>query len=275
LLSFFVVMLWILGGYAQASSQYSRKCSAYDATNTQGATMNTVDCLLLVSPGDVVLVSTCNQTSLTGDTYLRLFDPTNTVQLAFHDDGCNETSSSGGTQFKFQVPLAYQTPEVSLHLHQGCFSTSTCSAVTEYSLVIDDVVVGNPSPSPVQNQPVTSDQNCPVEDCVDIHQAEKDWVTCDMCICDRFNTIFFAGHLHQSDCGADEKYYDCFVKYDIKSASCKSEMKPSWIAIFFFIGFCGFVFVGSVLAFVIYLMCCKAPNKPIYPILHAEKITDH
>lgn len=268
-----LVLLFILGlchsVFAAAIS--SGECSAYTTTNTQGAVQNYIDCEISVMPGDILHMNTCNSTSLSGDTYLRLFDPSDTVELTEGDDGCGKERS--GTSMTYEVPIAYPNTGVTLHLHQGCFSTFSCAATTVYTLNMESMEatpVSQPTATPVdENDDRYFDiRRCPLAECLDKNHPETGWNRCDMCICEDFDKIFLSDYDH--DCAANEDYYMCMVKYDIKSVTCTRQMKPGWIAGFFFIGFFGFIIFGSAFAYVIYLLCFARPNKPIRPIYEEE-----
>jgi hypothetical protein len=235
------------------------QCAAYTASNTQGAIQNYVNCEISVLPGDILHVSTCN--SFSGDTYLRLFDPSNTTELVKGDDGCG---GAGGTDLTYVVPIAYPNAGVNLHLRQGCFSTHTCGGVSEYTVNIEANPIPYPTTAPADDDRYFDARLCPVEKCLSENHPEKGWNRCDMCICRDFDKIFLSDHDH--DCNADEGYYMCMVKYDVKSVTCTTEMKPGWIAAFFFIGFCGFVCFASAFTYIFYLLCFARPNKPIHPV---------
>jgi len=102
---------------------------------------------------------------------------------------------------------------------------------------------------------------------MEVNHPEKGWNRCDMCVCRDFDKIFLSDHDH--DCNADETYYMCMVKYNVKSATCTTAMKPGWIAGFFFIGLCGFIFFGGAFGKINYLLCFARPNKPIHPVMIA------
>lgn len=264
-------LLFSLWQSAVAGTVSSGECSVYTASNTQGAVQNIVDCEIPVMPGDVLHISTCNETTLSGDTYLRLFDPSNTVELAEGDDGCGV--DRGGTSMTYVVPIAYPNTGVTLHLHQGCFSTYACGAVTQYTLNVESAPVPHPTPAPRDDDDRYFDiRRCPLAECLDKNDPETGWHECDMCICEDFDEIFLSDYKH--DCSADEVYYMCMVKYDVKSVTCKAQMKPEWIAGFFFIAFFGFLFFGSAFGYVIYVLFFARPNKPIQPLFVPENETE-
>ena len=70
---------------APSSSGYL-SCSAYSASNTNGATINYSICSISACPGNIVTMTTLAPGSCTGDTYLILYDPSTGAQLAemFH-----------------------------------------------------------------------------------------------------------------------------------------------------------------------------------------------
>lgn len=247
------------------------ECTAYTASNTQGAVQNIVNCEISVMPGDILHINTCNSSTLNGDTYLRLFDPSNTVELMEGDDGCGTERS--GTSMTYEVPIAYPNTGVTLHLHQGCFSTFTCSAVVVYTLNVESLEAvtpdSHPTAAPAEEEEHDDDRyfdirRCPLAECLDKNHPEKGWNECDMCICEDFDKIFLSDYNH--DCQANEDFYMCMVKYDVKSVTCTTHMKPGWIAAFVFIGVFGFIIFGGAFGYVIYLLCFSRPNKPIQPM---------
>jgi hypothetical protein len=258
---------------AFAATVSTGECSAYTATNTQGAIQNFIDCEMPVIPGDILHISTCNASTLTGDTYLRLFDPTDSVELAEGDDGCGSDSDSdrGGTTITYEVPIAYPNSGVTLHLHQGCFSTFSCGGVVEYTLNVESSPVSQPSAAPADDDPYFEILVCPVEECVDARNPVTGWNECDMCICENFDEIFLSDLDH--DCNANEVYYMCMVKYHVQSGdiggriTCTTRMKPGWVAGFFFIALCGFILVTSVFGKICWILCLARPNKPVQPVL--------
>lgn len=244
------------------------KCEKYSASFTHGAFQNFVDCEISVFPGDVLHLSTCNDSTLVGDTYLRLFDPSNSIELAKGDDGCDE-SDKGGTSLTYVVPSAYPNTGVSLHLHQGCFSVGSCAAETVFTLNVENSPLPYPTPAPLDDDRSFDIGQCPLEKCLDINYPAKGWNRCDMCICQNFEKIFYSTYDH--DCGADDTYYNCMIKYDVKSVSCKNEMKPGWIAAFFFISLFGFICLAFGCGFIIHI-CFRKPANPIHPTMKAVQI---
>jgi hypothetical protein len=199
-----------------------------------------------------------------------LFDPTNTVELTKGDDGCSGVE--GGTDFTYEVPIAYSNAGVILYLHQGCFSTLSCSGLVEYSLIVEASPVAAPSSAPADDDRYFDIRLCPLQECLDVNHPATGWNECDMCICEDFDKIFLSDHDH--DCNADEEYYYCMVKYDVKTVTCKTQMKPGWIAAFFFIGLCGFICFASAFGYIIYLLCFARPNKPIQPMLESSSVME-
>ena len=270
LLTCFLVLLlqYVMSDVAMSSGE----CELFNATNTQGAMQNYIICEIEAKPGDVLHINTCNASTLNGDTYLRLFDPTDSVELVEADDGCDE--DVGGTAVTYVVPIGYQNDTVTLHLHQGCFSTHSCSAVTVYTLNMEASPLPFPTTSPADDDRYFDHGDCPVTACLDTNHPAKGWNRCHMCICDSFDKIFLSDYDH--DCHADETYYMCMVKYDVKSISCTTQMKPGWIAAFFFIGLCGFLIFAGAFGYIIYILCFQRPNKPIQPILvEVKEVKQH
>ncbi|HMG55352.1 MAG TPA: hypothetical protein VK601_17765 [Kofleriaceae bacterium] len=98
---------------------------SYSATNTNSATQNTVNVDISIVAGQTLSIGTCGVSgaSGSGDTFLRLFDASNT-QVAANDDACGLlsfltfTATTTGT---FQV-------------HAGCFSSDSCSGTVAFTL---------------------------------------------------------------------------------------------------------------------------------------------
>ena len=254
---------------AFAAAVSTGECSAYTATNTQGAVQNFADCEIAVMPGDILHISMCNSSTLNGDTYLRLFDPTDTVELSEGDDGCG--GERGGTVMTYEVSIAYPNTGVTLHLHQGCFSTFSCGAVAEYSLNVEVRPEAHPTAAPADDDRYFDIRRCPLAACVDASSPAAGWNECDMCICEDFDKIFLSEYDH--DCNSDEEYYMCMVKYHVQSGdiggriTCTTRMKPGWVAAFFFIGLCGFMLFAGAFGFIFWMLCVARPGKPLQPVL--------
>ncbi len=110
---------------------------SYTASNTQSATMNTVNGTLTLTEGQTITVGTCGlgAASFSGDTYLRLYGPSGT-EVASNDDACGGT----GSNFTYTVPAGaggdYQ-------VRAGCFSGGSCTGTVAW-----DAVGSTPPPPP-------------------------------------------------------------------------------------------------------------------------------
>ncbi|WP_164014678.1 trypsin-like peptidase domain-containing protein [Pyxidicoccus trucidator] len=106
---------WSLGG------------NLYGAANTQSATQGTFDQRFTLTEGQTLQVGTCGMTgaTVTGDTYLRLFDPQG-VQLMVSDDACG----GRGSNIKYTVPAGKGG---SYQLRAGCYANGACSGNLAYA----------------------------------------------------------------------------------------------------------------------------------------------
>ena len=100
-------------------------CPSFSVTYTNSATINYATCSFTACPGDTVVMSTFNPGSCTGDTYLRLFDPSTGNQLAENDDYDDSLCS--------QITYAFTPSCRTYALRQGCYSSSTCGGQVTYS----------------------------------------------------------------------------------------------------------------------------------------------
>ncbi|WP_309888853.1 Ig-like domain-containing protein [Archangium sp.] len=100
----------------------------YSASNTSSATVNTSNQTIALMAGQVLTLGTCGVTgsSFTGDTYLRLNNPSGTT-VVFNDDACGGMGSS----FTYTVPAGaggnYQ-------LRAGCYSSGSCGGTVAWTL---------------------------------------------------------------------------------------------------------------------------------------------
>jgi len=108
-------------------------CAPYATTSTNSALQNYAVCSIRACGGNTISVNTCGGTA-TGDTYLRLWD--GTVEVAANDDYCSSAS-----QVTYDVPSTNNCRWYSLH--QGCFSSTTCSATSSYNVI--GAVTSNPT----------------------------------------------------------------------------------------------------------------------------------
>lgn len=87
-------------------------------------TQNYATCWMYLYYGVTYTISMCSYGSGSGDTYIRLYDSTNTVLLASNDDSCGLVSA-----------MTYTTPGCGAtaqnyalyYLHSGCYSSTSCS----------------------------------------------------------------------------------------------------------------------------------------------------
>jgi hypothetical protein len=100
----------------------------YSASNTSSASVNTVNQTIFLMPGQLLTLGTCGVTgaSFSGDTYLRLYNPSST-QVVFNDDACGGV----GSNFTYTVPAGaggnYQ-------LRAGCYSSGSCSGTVAWTI---------------------------------------------------------------------------------------------------------------------------------------------
>jgi hypothetical protein len=99
---------------------------SYSASNTNSATVNTVNYNVLLYTGETITIGTCGLPGATsnGDTYLRFRNPAN-VEVASNDDACGGV----GSKFTYKVPATgtYQ-------LRAGCYGNDACSGAWGYSI---------------------------------------------------------------------------------------------------------------------------------------------
>jgi hypothetical protein len=99
---------------------------AYSASNTNSATVNTVNRNVYLRPAQNIALGTCGVagSSGTGDTFLRLFDPASTG-VALNDDSCGSLLSN----------ISYNVPAGASGTHQiraGCFLAGSCGGTVSY-----------------------------------------------------------------------------------------------------------------------------------------------
>jgi hypothetical protein len=99
---------------------------SYGAANTNSATQNTANFDIFMLAGQTISVGTCGVpgSSGSGDTFLRLSDPFNTL-VAGNDDACGSLSS----HFTFTAATTG-----TFQLRAGCFSSGTCSGTVAFTL---------------------------------------------------------------------------------------------------------------------------------------------
>ena len=110
-------------------------CSSYSASNTNNCTINYSICFITACPGDTVVMTTFAPGSCTGDTYLRLYDPSTGNQLTENDD-YNKSLCS-------QITHTFTASCRTYHLREGCWSNLTCGGRVFYFLPTQ-----NPSMTP-------------------------------------------------------------------------------------------------------------------------------
>jgi hypothetical protein len=96
----------------------------YSATNTNSDTQNFILGFVDLVPRQGVTIGTCGLpgATSTGDTFIRLFDPTNTTQLAFNDDSCGGVGSN----------LSFASPGFGRFvIRAGCFGGGSCSGTVK------------------------------------------------------------------------------------------------------------------------------------------------
>jgi Dictyostelium (slime mold) repeat len=102
---------------------------SYSASDTNSASQNTVNFEISIVAGQTLAVGTCGLlgASGSGDTFLRLFDPSGT-EIAASDDSCGSLLSFIGVT---------ATTTGTFQVRAGCFSSSSCSGTVAF-------VVSNP-----------------------------------------------------------------------------------------------------------------------------------
>jgi len=101
---------------SRTSSGY---CSAYSTSNTNNAYQNYATCSITACYGDTVRMTTCSPGSYSGDTYLRLYDPSTGSELAYNDD-------YGGSLCS-QITYSFYSSCRTYQLREGCWSSGSCS----------------------------------------------------------------------------------------------------------------------------------------------------
>jgi hypothetical protein len=98
---------------------------SYSATDTNSATQNTVNFDIVIVAGQTLAIGTCGLpgASGSGDTFLRLFDASNT-EVAANDDACGVL-----TFFTFVA-----TTTGTFQVRAGCFASGSCSGTVAFTL---------------------------------------------------------------------------------------------------------------------------------------------
>jgi hypothetical protein len=99
-------------------------CPSFSTSKTKSATSNYAVCSITACPGDTVLMTTSAPGSCSGDTYLRLYDPSTGEQLTYNDDYYNLCS-----QLTYTFTASCRTYE----LREGCWSSGSCGGVVYYT----------------------------------------------------------------------------------------------------------------------------------------------
>ena len=121
-------------------------CANFSVSNTVGATVNTANCSLVLSPGDPLTYSLCGVSE--GDTIVRLIAPDGTTELARDDDGCGGPAS--GSYLTTHLPCNAQPG--AYVVMQGCYSRNQCSG-SAYTQVVHHGCAPRPPPPPVGPPP--------------------------------------------------------------------------------------------------------------------------
>ena len=98
----------------------------FSAANTNSAQQNTVNHSVTLNAGQTITVGTCGVpgSSFSGDTFLRLFDPS-AVQADLNDDACGGIGSS----------LSFTATTTGSHqIRVGCYSSLGCSGTVAWSI---------------------------------------------------------------------------------------------------------------------------------------------
>jgi V8-like Glu-specific endopeptidase len=97
----------------------------YSASNTNSAQQNTVNQNVTINAGQTIQFGTCTVpgSSGTGDTFLRLFNPSG-VQVASNDDSCGTLSFASHTA----------TVSGTFQIRAGCFSSNSCSGTVAFTV---------------------------------------------------------------------------------------------------------------------------------------------
>ena len=106
---------------------------SYSASNTNSATVNTVNYTIGLYAGEKFTSGTCGVAGATsnGDTYLRLLNPAG-VEVASNDDACGVASM-----------IAYRVPTSGIYqVRAGCFANDFCGGTLGYSIAAP-VAAGN------------------------------------------------------------------------------------------------------------------------------------
>jgi hypothetical protein len=117
----------------------------YNATNTNNAQQNTVNRVIALAEGDKINLGTCgvNGAVVSGDTYLRVFNPSGT-EVASNDDACG----GRGSNIVYTVPVGAGG---NYEVRAGCYSSGTCGGTVAW-----EITGGTPPPPPPPPPPGSS-----------------------------------------------------------------------------------------------------------------------
>jgi hypothetical protein len=102
-------------------------CTSYSASNTNDGTINYSICPITACSGDTVVMTTFSPGSCSGDTYLRLYDPSTGNQLTENDD-FNDSLCS-------QITYTFTASCRTYQLREGCWSNMTCGGQVSYTSI--------------------------------------------------------------------------------------------------------------------------------------------
>jgi hypothetical protein len=93
----------------------------YSASDTNSATQNYVVLSFNAYATTVVTLGTCGVpgASNTGDTFLRVFDPSNSVEIVSNDDACGGAGSN--------ISFIPSVSDAHIIIHAGCWGAGSCS----------------------------------------------------------------------------------------------------------------------------------------------------
>ena len=100
-------------------------CPFYSTSGTSSATVNYITCSIPLYDGMTYTFSQCSYGSGSGDTFIRLYDTANSVNLVSSDDYCGALAQMSYTTpaCSASAPTNFRT----FYLRQGCYSSGSCS----------------------------------------------------------------------------------------------------------------------------------------------------
>lgn len=137
------IKLFIIGlllTLAAVAADESLSCAFYHASFTQSALNgNSVLCTFNLCGAHTIQVSTCD--NCFGDSFLRLYNPSNRLILASGDDGCS--ASYGCSKLTYQ-----QASGCAIYgIAQGCFAGTACSGTTTITIIDNTTSVPSRAPT--------------------------------------------------------------------------------------------------------------------------------